>query len=154
MPKRAIDDRVKLLHGPYRAPRLRVGDRATCLLRDCTVVATSWSAAPIRWPRCRALDQPFGGSGLLLAGDLASAVRQESAAAVCYWWGVTEAAVWRWRKALEVERMANEGTRRLVLAASAKGAAKGAPRNNIVDSPYSASSPWSTAQGGGYVAWQ
>jgi hypothetical protein len=32
--------------------------------------------------------------------------------------------LWRWRKALGVERMANEGSRQLVLAASAKGAAK------------------------------
>jgi hypothetical protein len=39
MPRRA-DDRVKLLHGPYRAPRLRVRDRATCLFRDCLVVVT------------------------------------------------------------------------------------------------------------------
>jgi hypothetical protein len=96
---RGVTDRVKLLHGPYRAPRLRVGDPATCLLRDCKVVVTSWTDAPIPWPRCRPLDQPLGGSGLLLAGDLARAVRQESAAAVMHWWGVTAGVVWRWRKA-------------------------------------------------------
>jgi hypothetical protein len=50
MPRRAVDDRLKLLHGPYRAPRLRVGDRATCLFRDCLVVVTGWTDAPISWP--------------------------------------------------------------------------------------------------------
>lgn len=76
------DDRTRLLHGPYRAPRLRVGDRAACLLRDCTVVVTGWSSAPISWPRCRALDSRGGGSGPLLDEELARAVRLESAAAV------------------------------------------------------------------------
>jgi hypothetical protein len=88
------------------------------------VVVTSWTDAPIPWPRCRAAGTHGGGSGLLLAGDLVKAVRQESAAAVCHWWGVTPGVVWRWRKGLGVERMANDGSRRLVLAASAKGAAK------------------------------
>ena len=31
-------DRVRLLHGLYAPPPLRKGDRAHCLLRDCTVV--------------------------------------------------------------------------------------------------------------------
>jgi hypothetical protein len=95
-------DRVRLLHGPYAPPPLRKGDRAHCLLRDCTVVITSWTAARIPWPRCRALDGPGGGSGILLGEELARAVRQESAAAVCQWWGVSEGVVWRWRKVLEV----------------------------------------------------
>src|SRR4051794_24111840 len=111
------DDRVKLLHGPYRAPRLRVGDRATCLLRDGTVIITSWSDAPVPWPRCQPIDHR-GGSGLLLAGALVKAVRRESAAAVMFWWGVSVAVVWRWRKALGVRGMDSEGSRRLTLAAS------------------------------------
>ena len=49
-------DRVKLLYGPYRPPRLRVGDRATCLYRDCAVVVTSITAARISWPRCKRLE--------------------------------------------------------------------------------------------------
>jgi hypothetical protein len=57
-----------------------------------------------------------------LADDLVRAGRQEAAVAVMFWWGVTEGVVWRWRKALEVKRMENRGSRRLVLAASAKGA--------------------------------
>ena len=54
MPRRTADDRVKLLHGPYRAPRLRVGDRATCWMRDCDVVVTSGTDAGSSRPKgCR-----------------------------------------------------------------------------------------------------
>jgi hypothetical protein len=120
MTRQRIDDRVKLLRGPYRAPRLRVGDHAACRLRG-EVVVTSWTDAPIPWPRCRAFGTHGGGSGLLLAGDLVKAVRQESAAAVMHWWGVTSGVVWRWRKALGVKT--NEGSRRLTRIAAAKGAA-------------------------------
>jgi hypothetical protein len=124
MPKRTPDDRVKVLHGPYRAPRLRVGDHAVCLLRDGDVVVTSWTDAPIPWPRCHAFGTRGGGSGLLLAGDLVKAVRQESAAAVMYWWGVCSSAVWRWRKALGVTCTDNPGSARLIRAAALKGGAK------------------------------
>ena len=48
-------DPYRLLHGPYTPPRLRRGDRATCLYRDAEVVITSWSDARISWPRCRAI---------------------------------------------------------------------------------------------------
>jgi hypothetical protein len=62
-------ERVRLLHGPYRTPKLRPGDRTTCLLRDCEVVVTSISDVPIPWPRCRALGEGRGGgSGLWLRG--------------------------------------------------------------------------------------
>jgi len=105
---------LALLHGPYRAPALRRGDRAFCLLRDCAVVVTGWSDAPIPWPRCRGLEGTRGGgSGLLLDEELARAVRCESAAAIRHWWGVGEGAVWRWRKALGVTRLSNERTREL-----------------------------------------
>jgi hypothetical protein len=75
---------------PAAAAPLKRGDRASCLLRDCDVLVTSWTAARISWPRCRSLDNPRGGSGILLDEELARAVRQESAAAVCYWWAVRE----------------------------------------------------------------
>jgi hypothetical protein len=117
-------DRVKVLHGPYRPPRLRKGDRAICLLRDCDVVVTGWTDARIPWPRCRALDGPGRGSGILLDEELARAVRHESAAAVCYWWGISEGVVWRRRKALGVTRTSCEGTRRLTQAAAELGAAE------------------------------
>ena len=47
-------ERTRLLHGPYRAPSLRVGDRATCLFKDGDVVVTSWTDA-----RTRAASVPF-----------------------------------------------------------------------------------------------
>src|SRR5262245_26532891 len=114
-------ERVQLLSGPYTPPRLKRGDRATCLMRDRTVVITSISAGRIAWPRCRALDQR-GGSGLLVDEELARAVRSESAAAVMYWWGVGVHAVWRWRKALGVGRMDSPGSRRLIQAVAEQGA--------------------------------
>jgi hypothetical protein len=87
------------------------------------VVVTVWTDARIPWPRCRALDGGGAGSGLLVNEELARAVRTEAAAAVCYWWGVSQGAVARWRKALGVGRSDSPGTRRLVKAASEAGAA-------------------------------
>jgi len=110
-----------LLFGPYQAPDLGVGDRALCLFRDCQVTITSWTAAPIPWPRCRAEGTHGGGSGLLLNEELARAVRHESAAAIMHYWGVTAGVVWRWRKALGVGRADTEGSRWLIQAASAAG---------------------------------
>ena len=77
---------TQLLHGPYQAPRLQVGARTHCLLRDCEVTVTSWTNAPIPWPRCQPVGQR-GGCGLLLDEELARAVRCESASAIAYWWG-------------------------------------------------------------------
>jgi hypothetical protein len=44
---------ARLLHGPYKTPKLRIGDRATCLFRDCDVIITGWHDARISWPRNR-----------------------------------------------------------------------------------------------------
>jgi hypothetical protein len=118
------DRRVKLLFGPYQPPALRRGDRATCLFRDCDVIITSWTDARTSWPRCRAEGTRGGGSGLLVDEELARAVRNESAAAICHWWGVSENAVWAWRKALGAERMDSAGSRRLIEAASEAGASQ------------------------------
>jgi hypothetical protein len=115
-------DRLKLLFGPYKPPPLKRGDRATCLYRDCEVVITSWTAARIPWPRCRAVDSPGPGSGLLVDEELARAVRHESAAAVMHWWRASHTAVGNWRRTLQVGRTDNEGTARLVLVAAVKGA--------------------------------
>jgi hypothetical protein len=110
-------ERVKLLFGPYNPPPLKRGDHTTCLFRDCLVIVTRWTDAPIPWPRCRALD----GSGLLVEEELARAMRHRSAAAVMGWWRASPTAVYHWRRVLGDTQTDNEGTSRLVLAAAAKG---------------------------------
>jgi hypothetical protein len=76
MPRRGADDRVRLLHGPYRPPRLRRGDRATCLYKDCDVVVTGRTDARNSWPRCRPVGVPRSHPSLLVDDELARAVRQ------------------------------------------------------------------------------
>src|SRR5262249_50616664 len=70
----------RLLVGPYHPPSLRRGDRTFCLFRDADVTVTSWTSAPIPWPRCCRPGTHGGGSGLRVTGDLARVVRTESAA--------------------------------------------------------------------------
>jgi hypothetical protein len=68
--------------------------------------------APIPWPLGRHPGKSVRARSLVLCGDLAQAVRRESATAVAYHWGVTAQTVTRWRKALGVGHV-NEGTHRL-----------------------------------------
>jgi hypothetical protein len=88
MPRR-VPDKFRLLHGPYEPPALRKGDRTVCAYRDADVVVTAWSDGRISWPRCRAIGHR-GGSGLLVDEELARAIRTESAAALEYWWGISD----------------------------------------------------------------
>src|SRR5437899_8329918 len=62
-------DPTALIDGPYRPPRVRVGDVATCLYRDADVVITSVSDARIPWPRCRGRESS-GPPRLLVADSL------------------------------------------------------------------------------------
>jgi hypothetical protein len=108
---RTDPDKVKLLLGPYRCPRLHRGDRAQCLYRDKDVIVTGLSAGRIPWPLCL----PTGGRGqpgLLVEEELARAVRCESVLALRHWWGASPRVVWCWRQALGVARH-NEGSLRL-----------------------------------------
>jgi hypothetical protein len=114
-------DHIRLLHSPYRRPSVRVGNRATCLIRG-EVAVTSRTHARLRWPRCLPVNG-VGHPSLLVDEELARAVRSESAAALCHWWGVSEGVVWRWRKALGVTRTSNPGSNRLVRSAAQAGAA-------------------------------
>jgi hypothetical protein len=113
----------QLLHGPYTAPALHRRDRKTCIYRDAEVVITSWTDALISWPRCRAIGHR-GGSGLLVDEELVRAIHTESSLALQYWFGVHEAAVWKWRQAFGVPRYGTEGSQRLHEAVSERGAAK------------------------------
>jgi hypothetical protein len=116
-------DRIQLLFGPYRVPRLRRGDRATCLFKDCDVVIKGWTDARISWPRCL----PVGTKGhpsLLVDEELARAIQHESAAALRHWWGVSELVVWKWRRVLGVDRINCEGSQRLIRRASELGASQ------------------------------
>src|SRR6266852_913727 len=117
-------ERLKLLFGPYKAPRLRRRDRAFCLFRDCDVVITSWTDARISWPRCRALDVGRSAPGLLVNEEMARAIRSESAVAIRHWWKVSTTTVAAWRRALGVGRADPEGSRRLIRAAAELGASK------------------------------
>jgi hypothetical protein len=118
-----LRDRTRLLFGPYKAPRLRRGDRATCLYRDCAVVVTGCTDARISWPRAL----PVGTKGhpsLLVEEELARAIRHESAAAIQHWWGVSDGVVHRWRRAFGVSRTNCPGSQRLIRDASEQGAAQ------------------------------
>jgi len=110
-------ERLRLLFGPYRAPPLKKGERAWCLYRDASVVVTTWSDAPTPWPRCYLAEGRARAHGLLVDEELARAIKNESAAAVGHWWGVSRNTVRRWRGALGVGRLDNAGSRRLVYAA-------------------------------------
>jgi hypothetical protein len=53
--------------------------------------------------------------------ELARAIRQQSATAIRFWWGVSVQTVWRWRRALGVTRTSNPGSRRLIVAGGETG---------------------------------
>jgi hypothetical protein len=87
------------------------------------VIVTGWTAARIPWPRCHRLEgrsYPW----LLVDEELIRAIKHESAVALCYWWGVGDRLVSRWRKAFGVNKLNCEGTQRLVRDAAAQGGAK------------------------------
>lgn len=83
---------------------------------------TNHTKAPISWPHGQPLGQR-GGVGLVVTPELRDAVKKESAAALCYWFGVTEGVVWRWRKRFKIGRIGTEGSKSLHAETCAKGAA-------------------------------
>ena len=96
------------LLGSYSTPTFSYGDVVECARRG-EVRFVGLSEAPIPWPIGQRL--PRGNARtLVLYGDLAEAVKRESAEAVAHWWGVKSNTVWLWRKALNVGQM-TEGTR-------------------------------------------
>lgn len=100
-------DSHQLHFGPYRAPKVRRGEKLFCEIRG-TVTVGGYSDGPIPWPRLK----KGGAHCLILCADLVRAVRRESLVAVAHYWGVNPTTVWKWRVALAVERW-NEGSTQL-----------------------------------------
>ncbi len=101
-----------LIAGPYLPPNLAKGDRTFCLYRDCDVVVSSWTAARIPWPRCRAIGSGAG-SGLLVTDELLRGIRTEAVIALQFWFGVGTKAVTNWRRAFGIKQWGTKGSRRL-----------------------------------------
>lgn len=93
-------DRYKLINGPYRPPKVKVGDMVKCEMYGLVEVG-GWTDAPIPWPRAKKSGRPQ----LILTGDLVRAVKTESEIAISYHWGVGITTIWKWRKALGVGRV-------------------------------------------------
>src|SRR5689334_7118460 len=106
-------DRYKLLFGPYRPPRCRVGGWLKCAVRG-KVRVVGISDAPVMWPQCKA------GKHLvpIVCGSLVRAVKRESVIAVAYHWGISAQTAVLWRKALGVAHRQNEGTHQLRVRSS------------------------------------
>ena len=109
----------KLLHGPYVAPEVRVGQVLECELRGRLKVRR-FSTGPLVWPMGHPGGQDGGRHSYIVCGDLVRAIRSESSQAVQQWWGVSEAVVTRWRAALGVE-INTAGTHRLRVSQSSGG---------------------------------
>lgn len=102
--------RHRLHFGPYRTPKVRIGQRVEDEWRG-TVKVVAISDGKIQWPiGCG----PGGGLSPVLFRGLARAVRRESAAAVTHWFGVRSNTIWRWRLTLGVKE--KEGDVRLRVA--------------------------------------
>jgi hypothetical protein len=101
-------DRVKLLFGPYRMPKRKVGQWLPCRMRGKARIM-GISDAPMQWPYTYRHEMDRRPS-LIVCGDLVRALQRESATAIAHWWGASISTVWRWRTLLGVEPF-TEGTR-------------------------------------------
>ncbi len=95
-----------LIAGPYRRPRVRLGDVLYCE-RFGEVVVTGFTER-LRWPCTRR----FGQATPILTDELLRAIRTESLIALCAWWEVSTTLAWKWRRLLGVGR-SNPGTARI-----------------------------------------
>jgi hypothetical protein len=111
------------LIGSYLPPAARVGRRVRCLYRGAWCKVTSWTEAPISWPRVL----PAGGRGdpgLLVTTELRRAIRTESAEALKHWFGISTLVAWKLRTWAGVEgHTRTAGSRRLQQEVSERGAA-------------------------------
>ena len=100
-------DRVQLRFGPYKSPNIPMGTITLCESRDTDVIVIGYSDARIPWPIGR---RPrLGAKSLIVYGELARAVKNESCLAVAYWFGVSPQTVTVWRRNLGVPAT-NPGT--------------------------------------------
>lgn len=113
-----------VLLGTYTPPPVKRGDVVRCLYRRADCRVTTWTAAPIPWPRCNQIGIR-GGSGLLVTDALVRAIKTESAAALKHWFGVSTKTAWNWRKRFVPgeAHVRTEGDRLMHQAASEAGAA-------------------------------
>lgn len=90
-----IQTRYPLIAGPYKPPKVRVG-QTVC--DEClgSVRVEGYVDAPIRWPAT--IHQ--GQLTPILFGSLVCAIVEESEMAVAYHWGVSKYQIDRWKKTL------------------------------------------------------
>lgn len=105
----------RLVGGPYKTPRVRVGGSVECARRGLVQVTeitpglrSTDLGAPIAWPRS-AEGAIAGTSAVVLCGDLIRALAVESCSAVSHYWGLHRATVRRLRRAVNAPRF-NAGT--------------------------------------------
>jgi hypothetical protein len=84
--------------GPYRPPKVRIGEQTQCEIRGLVEVADWSDRGDIMWPRARTTTK----RGLIVAGDLVRALRQETELAVSKLWGVAPRTVMKWKDALAI----------------------------------------------------
>jgi len=113
---------VPVLLDTYNPPAVRAGQHLFCRVRDKWCRVTSFTDAPISWPRGQPIKQR-GGGGVVVNATLERAIRTESAESLRYFFGVTVGVVWRWRKAFGIPRAGTPGSAARIAESSAKGAA-------------------------------
>ena len=97
------------LLGSYSTPLFTYGSVVLCQWRGAVEI-TGLTNARIPWPVGKRRGER--GKTHVLYADLVTALKRESLAAVCYWWGVSDQTVTRWRRELGVGAM-TEGTMKL-----------------------------------------
>jgi NUMOD3 motif len=99
-------DRTRLI-GTYSTPRFHYGDQVFCERRG-QVEIVGLTDALIPWP----IGKRGRSKAIIHYGDLAEAVKLESASAVGNWFGVGSDTVWKWRVAMGIGAT-TEGTSQL-----------------------------------------
>src|SRR5438094_9132135 len=85
------------LLGTYAPPAVRVGSRVRCLYREARCKVTSWTDAPIPWPRVLPVGTR-GRPGVLVNATMRRAGRTESAEALKHHFGLSTLVASKLRK--------------------------------------------------------